>query len=104
MSYALSDIFGAFKILLYSFLVLLGYIWKRFYYPVQIINEIKDLRKGISKDYHSFSSIGGNMYEYYSYTFSISSSLCTKRLPVEEPANNLTPQHPSTPFKLARLD
>ena len=36
----------------------------------------------------------------FEITFSISASLSTNNFPVEEPANNLTPQHPSTSLSL----
>ena len=34
-------------------------------------------------------------------TFSISASLSTNKFPVDEPANNFTPQQPSTSLSLA---
>ena len=49
----------------------------------------------------SSSEWTATIFDVLSNTFSISSSLWTKRVPVEEPANNLTPQHPSNPLRLA---
>ena len=43
----------------------------------------------------SSSECTDTILEVLAKTFSISSSLWTNKFPVEDPANNLTPQHPS---------
>ena len=51
----------------------------------------------------SSSECTATTFEAYLKTFSISSSLSTNKFPVEEPANNLIPQHPSKFFNFSKI-